>query len=163
MKRYLQFGAIVFCVIACSIGASAGSIDTFKYSTNVTGVSDTTVTGTFTFNTSTDTFTLAGLSFVGNSIFGGVSGTDTKPQSGTTFVLNETVDGYTVAYTIVVNLLTGTYTASGSITYGGTTGNFGYSQVPEGGAPLSYLAASGLVLLGGILLAGKQRRRLAEN
>jgi hypothetical protein len=121
------------------------------------------VQGTFSFNTATDTFTVAGLSFVGNSIFGGLSGSDTKPQSGTTFVLNENVDGYTVSYTIVLNPLTGTYTANGSITYGGTTGDFQFNQVPEGGTQLSYLAASGLVLFAGMLLAGKQRRQPAEN
>jgi len=161
MKYYFKFG-VVFCVIALSIGAFAGSIDTFSYSTNVSGVSNTTVQGAFTYNTSTGTFTLASLSFAGNSIFNGISGNDTKPQSGNTFVLNETIDGYTVSYTIVLNPLTGSYTANGSISYGGTKGSFNY-QVPEGGARLSYLLASGMALLAGIFLAGKQRRQPATN
>jgi hypothetical protein len=161
MKSYFKFG-VVFCVIALSTGAFAGSVDTFNYSTNLSGVSNTTVQGTFTYNTSTDTFTLASLSFAGNSIFNGISGNDTKPQSGNTFVLNETIDGYTVSYTIVLNPLTGSYTADGSISYGGTKGSFNY-QVPEGGARLSYLLASGMALFAGIFLAGKQRRQPATN
>jgi multidrug transporter EmrE-like cation transporter len=163
MKSHFKLGLLTVCMAAWSMSAFAGSIETFNYSTNLTGVSSTTVQGTFSFNTATDTFTVAGLSFVGNSIFGGLSGSDTKPQSGTTFVLNENVDGYTVSYTIVLNPLTGTYTANGSITYGGTTGDFQFNQVPEGGTQLSYLAASGLVLFAGMLLAGKQRRQPAEN
>jgi hypothetical protein len=161
MRFYFKLG-VASCVIALSIGASAGSIETFNYSAGVQGVSQTTVQATFNYNTSSDAFTLASLSFAGNSIFNGISGKDTTQQYGDTFLLKETVDGYTVSYTIVFNPLTGTYTANGSITYGGTTGTF-YNQVPEGGTQLSYLAASGLVLLGGILLAGKQRRRPAEN
>jgi hypothetical protein len=161
MRFYFKLG-VAFCVIALSIGASAGSIESFDYSAAVQGVSATTVQATFNYNTSTDAFTVASLSFAGNSIFDGVSGKDTTPQSGDTFLLKETVDGYTLSYTIVLNPLTGTYTANGSITYGGTTGTF-YSQVPEGGNQLYYLTASGLVLLGGILLTGKQRHRPAGN
>jgi hypothetical protein len=161
MKSYFKLG---FCVIALSIGAFAGSVETFNYSTSVNGVSNTTVQGTFTYNTATDTFTSAALSFVGNSIFGGLSGTDTKPQSGSTFVLNEMVDGYTVSYTIsLLNLLNGTYSAGGSISLGQTTGSFQFNQVPEGGTQLSYLAACGLVLFTGLWFAGKQRRCAAEN
>ncbi len=77
-------------------------------------------------------------------------------------MLNETVDGYTVSYTIVLNPLTGTYTCERKHLLRQNTGTFN-NQVPEGGAQLSYLAASGLVLFAGILLAGKQRRQLAEN
>jgi hypothetical protein len=162
MKSYFKLG-VLLCVIALSIGAYAGSIETFNYSTAVSGVSNTTVQGTFNFNTSTDTFTLASLSFVGNSIFGGLSGTIMNPQFGNTFVFNKIIDGYTVSYDIVLNPLNGSYTADGSITTGGTIGTFKYSQVPEGGARLSYLLASGLTLLAGIALAVKPRRRLAAN
>jgi len=161
MKVYFRIG-VAFCVIALSISAFAGSVETFNYSSNVTGVNNTTVQGTFNYNTSTDTFTLASLSFAGNSIFNGISGKDIQPQSGDTFVLNETISGYTVSYTIVLNPLTGTYTASGSISYGATKGMF-YNQVPEGGALLSYLLLSGSVLFCGIWLAGKQRRQFTEN
>lgn len=162
MKSYLKLG-VLFCLIALSVGAYAGSIETFNYSTTVAGVSNTRVQGTFNFNTSTDTFTLASLSFVGNSIFGGLSGTVTRPQFGNTFVFDKVINGYTVSYDIVFNPQNGSYTANGSISTGGTVGTFKYSQVPEGGARLSYLLASGLTLLAGIALAGKQRRRLAPN
>ena len=162
MKSYIQFG-VVICLISFSISAFAGSVETFNYSTTVGGVNDTTVQGTFNYNLSTNTYTLASLSFTGNSIFNGVSGKDLQPQSGNTFVLNETVDGYTVSYTIVLNPLTGAYTANGSISFNGTTGTIGFTRAPEGGAQLAYLAASGLALFAGIVLAGKQRRRPAEN
>lgn len=163
MKSYFKLG-VALCVIAFSIGASAGSIKTFNYSTVASGVSNTTVLGTFKYNTVTGTFTSESLSFVGNSIFGGLSGTVTKPQSGSTFLFNATLGGYTVSYTIVLNLLDpGSYTANGNITHGLTTARFAYGQVPEGGAQLSYLAASGLALFAGMLLAGKQRRRPLEN
>ena len=158
MKFYFKF-AVVFSVMALSLCASAGSITTMTYTTALNGVSNTTVTGTFNYNTATDTFTLASLSFAGNSIFGGLSGSDTKSQSGSTFVLNETVDGYTISYTIQLNGLNpNSYSANGSISIGSATGTFRFNQVPEGGAQLSYLLASGLVLCVGMLLAGKQRR-----
>ncbi|MGO9125718.1 MAG: hypothetical protein ACLP6G_12630 [Terriglobales bacterium] len=161
MKSYFKLG-VVFSVIALSIGASAGSVVTFDYTASLSGVSNTAVQGSFNYNTTTDTFTLASLSFKGNSIFNGIAGSDTVPQSGNTFVLNGTVDGYSILYTIVLNA-SGLYSVNGSISYGGTTGTFEFNQVPEGGSRLSYLAASGLVLCAGILLAGKQRRRPAEN
>ena len=82
MKSYFKFG-VVICVIAFSISAFAGSVETFNYSASVSGVNNTTVHGTFNYNTSTDTFTQASLTFAGNSIFNGISGTDTKPQKGT--------------------------------------------------------------------------------
>jgi hypothetical protein len=162
MKPYFKL-AVVACVVACSVAAYAGSVTTFNFNTNLNGVSSTTVQGTFSYNSATNTFTSAGLTFVGNSIFGGLSGTVTKPQSGTTFVFKQTINGYIVSYTIVFDPLTGSYTTYGSITYGGTTGTFQFNQVPEGGAQLSYLALSGLVLFAGIVLAGKQRRVPAEN
>jgi hypothetical protein len=164
MKSYFKFG-VLLCVIALSISAFAGSITTFKYSAVVSGVPNTTVNGTFKYNTSTDAFTSVSLSFVGNSIFGGLSGTVTKPQFGSNFVFNETVGGYTVSYNILLNVLNpGSYTAQGYIANGLTSGTFGFKrQVPDGGSQISYLLASGLVLFAGMLLAGKQRRRPAEN
>ncbi|MGA7380796.1 MAG: hypothetical protein WBQ09_12570 [Terriglobales bacterium] len=162
MKSYFKFG-VVSWVIALSISAFAGSIQTFDYSTPVTGVPKTTLDATFTYNDKTDTFTKETLTFEGG-VFNGVSVTITKPQKGDTFQFDKKVDGDTIVYTIVFNPLTGTYDAYGSITKGKTEGYFQYNTMaPEGGTQLSYLAASGLVLFAGILLAGKQRRQLAEN
>ncbi|MFZ0284527.1 MAG: hypothetical protein WAL32_04805 [Terriglobales bacterium] len=163
MKSYFKF-VVAFCVLALSICASAGSVQTFNYSANVTGVSNTTVQATFKYNTSTDTFTLASLAFSGNSIFDGIGGTVNQQQQGDTFIFSKTISGYTVSYTIVLNPLNGSYVAYGSIAYGSTKGAFQYDhQVPEGGTRFSYLAASGLTLFAGVVLAGKQRRRPAEN
>lgn len=162
VKSYLKL-AVTICVVAFSISAFAGSITTFTYSTAVSGVPNTTVQGTFSYNMVTDTFTSVSLSFVGNSVFGGLSGTVTKPQYGSNFVFNETIGGYTVSYNISLNELNpGFYTANGYITNGGATGTF-KQQMPEGGNRISYLIASGLVLFAGMLIAGKQRRLLAEN
>jgi hypothetical protein len=156
MKSYLKFG-LAFCVIAFSMSAFAGSVTEFDYSTNVTGGSNTTLKATFDYNTKTDTFTKETLTFVGG-IFNGVSVTITKPQHGDTFTFDKKVNGDTIAYTIVFNPLTGTYDAYGSITKGRNEGYFQYdTMAPEGGTQISYLAASGLALFAGILLAGKQR------
>lgn len=178
MKSYFQFG-VVFCVIALSIGASAGSfsnfddarnpgrmpnknVESFNYYTQLAGVPNCTLQASFTYNTKTDTFTKETLNFVGG-FFDGLSITITKAQHGDTFVLNKKVDGDTIAYTIVFNELAGTFEAYGTVSKGKHEGNFQYdTKAPEGGNQLSYLAASGLVLFAGILLAGKQRRRHAE-
>jgi hypothetical protein len=162
MKYNFKFG-VVISVMALSIGAFAGSVSTFDYSTNVTGVSNTTLQASFNYNAKTDTFTKETLTFVGG-IFDGVSVTITKPQHGDTFTFDKKVDGDTIAYTIMFNPLTGTYDAYGTITKGKKEGFFNYyTQSPEGGSQLSYLAASGLALFAGIVLAGKQRRQPAED
>lgn len=157
MKPYFKFG-VMLCVMALSISAFAGSITTVSYSAVLNGVPNTTVYGSFSYNTATDTFTSASLSFVGNSIFGGLSGTVNQPQYGSSFVLNETIAGYTVSYDILLNMLNpASYTAFGYISSGQGAGGF-RTQVPDGGSPISYLSAAGLVLFAGIILAGKQRR-----
>lgn len=164
MKSYIQLG-VALCVVALSVSAFAGSVTTGSYAASVSGVPNTTVYGTFSYNTSTDTYTSVSLSFVGNSIFGGLSGTVTQPQSGSRFVFDKTVGGYSVSYSILLDAMNpDSYTAQGYIVNGSASGTFGSKhQVPEGGSQISYLLASGLVLFAGILIAGKQRRRLAEN
>jgi hypothetical protein len=178
MKSYLKLG-VVICVIALSASAFAGSVsnlddpsdlrllpnanlENFNYSAKLSGVTGTTLDASFTYNKKTDTFTSETLTFVGG-IFNGVSVTITKAQHGDEFTFDKKVDGDTIAYTIIFNPQTGTYDAYGTITKGRNVGSFQHdTMAPEGGTQLSYLAASGLVLLAGILLAGK-RRRLAEN
>lgn len=163
MKSYLKFG-VVICVMAFSMSAFAGSVSQFSYDTGLTGVSNSTLQATFTYNSNSDTFTKETLTFSGG-IFNGVQVTITQPQHGDTFTFDKTVDGDLIAYTIVFNPLTGTYDAYGSISKGRSEGYFQHDtqQTPEGGTPLAYLAASGLALFAGILLAGKQRRQPAEN
>jgi len=162
MKSYIKSG-LVISVLALSISAFAGSVSTFDYSTKLTGVSNTSLQASFTYNTNTDTFTKETLTFVGG-IFDGVSVTITQPQHGDTFTFDKKVNGDTIDYTIVFNPLTGTYDAYGTITKGRNEGYFQYNtQSPEGGNALSYLAASALALFAGIVLAGKQRRQPAEN
>jgi hypothetical protein len=162
MKSHFKLG--VLCgVIAFSISVFAGSVTEFDYATNLTGGPNTTLKASFDYNSQTDTFTKETLTFVGG-VFDGVSVTITKPQNGDIFTFDKKVNGDTIAYTIVFNPLTGAYDAYGSITKGRNEGYFQYNTMaPEGGTQLSYLAASGLALFAGLVLAGKQRRQPAEN
>jgi hypothetical protein len=149
MKHVLKLGVAV-CVIAFSVSAFAGSISSFNYAASLNGLSNTTLHGNY-YNTGT--VTSASLSFVGNSIFGGLSGT--KAQ---------TAGAPNVSYAVAVNLLGESFNGNGQVFRGRPTmGTFHLTQVPEGGTLFSYLAASALALAGGILLAGKQRRQLARN
>src|SRR5277367_4892120 len=156
MKSCFQFG-VVFCVIALSIGAFAGSVshfddsrdlnrmpnnhvEIFNYDTQLTGVANSSLQATFTYNTKTDTFTKETLNFVGG-IFNGLSITITKAQQGDTFFFDKKVNGDTVAYTIVCNPLAGTFDAYGSVIKGKHEGYFQYdTMAPEDGNQLSYLA-----------------------
>lgn len=161
MRKYCKLvGLLLAMTMALSICAAAGSIVTVKYVTKLNGVSDTFVHGSITYNRATNTFVSVSLSFVGNSVFGGLKGTVTQPQSGTVFTFDKTVGGYKVSYNITLNpLAPGSYSADGSITKGLLMARWHKPQsVPEGGTALSYLLSSGLVLVGGIWLAGKQRR-----
>jgi len=145
--------------MAFVLPASAGSVQTFNYSTSVSGVNNTTLTGSFVYDTSNDTFSTGSLSFTGNSVFGGLHGTYNKSESGDSFVLSLSASGITLQYNITLNPLnTNQYWVTGTITRNGTTGTFAFTDVPEGGARYAYLVPAGIVIFGGILLAGFKRR-----
>ena len=146
MKFYFKFG-VAFCVIALAISASAGSLTTLNYEAIVSAPNATV----------SHSFNRESLSFVGNSIFGGPSGTVSKPQSS--LVLNAALGGSSHSNLMPNHLLPGSDSPAGMI---GKMRNPN-TQVPEGGSQLSYLLASGLALFAGIFIAGKQRRRLALN
>ena len=78
-------------------------------------------------------------------------------------MLNETVDGYTVSYTIVLNPLTGTYTCQRKHLLRQNHRICSYNTGAGRWRPTLLPSRFGLVLFAGILLAGKQHRQLAEN
>jgi hypothetical protein len=153
----------IFLVLV-SLPASAGSVNTFS---NVTlqGVSNTTVGGSFSFDTKTDQFSNISIAFSGNSIFAGIKATDSNsiqgfyiPGKGWLMSWVTTVKGDLVWYSVLYNPATGQFTASGGISNWQNQGNFNYLSVPEGGAMLGYLLLSGMAVFAGILMSDKKRR-----
>src|SRR5579863_3692492 len=152
-------------VVAVSLSAFANSNDCFS-NVNLTGVSGT-VSGGFTFNSSTDTFSNILLSFNGG-LFNGVKGSD--PNGGKAqwcsggwcgFTWHTNVGGDSIWNTVAVNLTNGQYKVSGDIynwKYQG--GDFNYLSVPEGGTTPTYLMLSGFAILAGLLISEKRRRAL---
>ena len=148
MKCYFKLG-VAFCVIALAICASAGSIS--GSASDASGA----VTGALHNNATTG----GPLSFVGNSIF--VSGAVSHPQFGSKLTLNASLGGNVLSGSLHNSLELGSDPTVPVTSARGGRGR--QQQVPEGGTQLSYLAASALVLFAGIFIAGKQRRRSAEN
>src|SRR5579863_4971140 len=153
----------MFLLLAC-LPASADSNNNFSNAT-LNGVSNTTVAGTFSFNSSTDQFSNISISFSGNSVFGGIKVSDPnsvkgiwKQGKGWMFSWLTLVKGDLVLYSVLFNPVTGQFTAGGGISNWQNQGNFNYMSVPEGGAIMSYLLLSGLAVFGGIFLSGRQRR-----
>ena len=152
----------MFCalfLLARSLSAYANSKDSFS---NVSLIGTTgTVSGSFTFNSSTDTFSNLTLSFNGG-MFGGDKASNAGGKAKCIlgvceFSWKEKLAGGWVSDTILFNLKTGQYEDFGGIYKGKNGGEFKYASVPEGGTPLSYLMLSGFVMLAGILISGKRR------
>lgn len=153
---------IVLVLCAVSIPAHADSV-TYNYTYNLISGNSTvgTVTGSFTFNSSTNTLSNATLT-INSSLFGNVTLTSVG-GSGFVFAFGGTVGGNYILYFITINPLnTSQYWVSGFILnstgVGGFSGN--YTSVPEGGAWYMYLVPSLLVMFGGMLLAGRRPRRV---
>jgi hypothetical protein len=146
------------CGVALLIGALAlpayASTIQGTYTASLTGVSSTTVQGSFTFNTATDVFS-GTLDFSGSSIFNGVA--ESFSQAGAcigpacALALGANVSGDTLVYAIALNESSGAYTAGGTIAstkvglwaYTGTAG----ASVPEGGSVALYLVLDIAALL----------------
>lgn len=155
--KFVRNAALLLMVFA--VPAWAGSINSYTFTTTVAGVQNTTVTGTFIYNTSTGMFSTGSLAFKGNSVFGGLHGSYNKSESGLSFVLNVKAGNITLQYLISLNPQNlNQFTASGTITRSSTTGTFSYALMPEGGTPFAYLISAGVVIFGGILLTGFRRR-----
>jgi len=170
MRRYfgiLSVG-VLFLVAAC-LPATAGSINSFSGVT-LQGVSNTTVSGTFSVN-STGLFSNISISFTGNSIFGGVNAVDSKSIQGIYiqgkgwwFSWWTKVGGNWICYSVLFNPNnpnTNQFWTGGLIVNGQNRGGYQYLEVPEGGAILSYLFLSGAAVFAGIAMSAKQRRQHA--
>ena len=162
-------GAVL--LLAAVLPASAGSIgSSYSDTFSVTGSKkQTTVTASFSFDTSTDkingTLAFAGGAFNVSDPF---SGTATCNKKNTACVYTFTTkdsNGDKLTYAITLNLSDGQYGALGGIAKGSNAGAFGgkgyaYASAPEGGSKFSYVAPGGLVIFGGILLTGLMRPRM---
>jgi hypothetical protein len=162
MKRYSKLAAMCgMFVLAVSICASAGSSDNF--SGPLTGVSNSTVTGSFSFNSATDQFTSVSLSFtsliLGDGKVGPLSINGTKGPNGQWsfqwwgFAKN----GDLVIYDVTLNA-NGSFQVAASVADRQNYGGFNYMSVPEGGSRLAYLFMSAAAVFGAILFSGKNRR-----
>src|SRR5580692_347814 len=162
MRRFKLATVCVMFLLAVSLSASACSGDCFS-NVNLTGVSGS-ASGSFTFNTSTDTFSNLSLSFNGG-VFNGITASD-KNGGGSCFLgvcgisWKTVVNGDTVWNTVVLNLKTGQYQDFGGIYNWKNQGTFNYLQVPEGGNSLVYLMLSSIALFAGFLTSRKRRRAL---
>lgn len=153
----------VMFLLAVSLSASACSGDCFT-NVNLSGSSGGNASGSFTFNTSTDTFSNLSVTFNGG-VFNGMSGSDAKGGGGCVlgicgFSWKTTVGGDTVWNTIILNLKTGQFEDLGGIYNWKNQGNFNYMSTPEGGNSLAYLLLCSIALFAAIFLSRKQRRPL---
>jgi hypothetical protein len=169
MRRCLKLASpLALFLLAVSLSASAGSTNNFS-NVSLTGVSGT-VSGSFSFNSSSNTFSAISLSFNGG-VFGGVHANNGGGKGACLLGVcgfswqTQLANGDWVWDSILLNLKTGQYRDSGGIYNSKNGGNFNRLPVPEGGAPLAYLGLSGVAMLAGILIAGKHRRsaRLAQS
>ena len=169
MRRCLKLASpLALFLLAASLSASADSTNSFN-NVSLTGVSGT-VSGSFSFNSSSNTFSAISLSFNGG-VFGGVNAQNGGGNGSCILGVcgfswqAQLANGNWVWDTILLNLKTGQYQDLGGIYNWKNGGNFNRLPVPEGGASLAYLGLSGVAMFAGILIAGKRRRsaRLAQS
>jgi|SRR5271165_2340439 len=163
MRRSYKLASIcaVSLLFMC-LPAFADSNDNFS-NVQLQGASGT-VSGSFTFNSQTDRFSNVSISFV-SPVFGTVNVNlgNFMGQQGWNGLWGFkwwglASNGDFVQYNVTLNA-NGTFQVSGGIAdWQGDHGTFNYLSVPEGGARLSYLTLSGLAILAGIFVSGKQRR-----
>jgi len=165
MRRYFGVLAVGALFLLACLPAAAGPINSFS-GVKLQGVSNTTVGGTFSFNTTTNQFSNISISFSGNSMFGGVNAAYNGSMKGIyvqgkgwLFSWLTKVGGNLIYYSVLFNPSTNQFAAAGWIVKGNNGGSFGYLSVPEGGAILSYMFLSGAAIFAGIVMSGKQRRQ----
>jgi hypothetical protein len=163
MGRHLKVLAVcaLFFLVA-ALPASAGTIYNFS-NVALTGSSGSSASGGFNFDPNTHVFSNVSISFNGGA-FGGVQANAPNGQGiylqgkGYLFSLLTTVQGNLVWSSILFDPSTGQFREWGGISNWKDYGGYDYMSVPEGGAELTYLLLSGIVVFGGILISGKQRR-----
>jgi hypothetical protein len=152
MMRSLKLASVSsLFLLAMSLSAFADSNNDFSGAT-LSGISATGASRSFAFSSSTDKFSNAHQSFGGNSISEGVK------------VTNRLLSGYFISE----GSFSGGSFSGGTFSNDSDEGLFGEDRltgedrkkwnVPEGGAEVTYLLLSGIAVLGGILISGKQRR-----
>jgi uncharacterized protein YjbI with pentapeptide repeats len=162
MMRSLKLASVTaLFLLAMSLSAFADSNNDFSGAT-LSGISATGASGSFAFSSSTDKFSNAAQSFGRNSISEGVK------------VTNRLMSGYFISErSFSGGSFSGGSFSGGSFSGGTFSGDsdeglFGEDRlsgkhrkkwnVPEGGAEVTYLLLSGIAMLAGILISGKQRR-----
>jgi len=173
-SRWAVVGVSLLVLAAVALPARADSIETYSFANTPlvgVGVSNTTASGSFSYDSGTHAITGATLTLNGGS-FGNLTVNLGSPIGGnqyayvfSTNVLNPQTGTMTsVTFTVFLNKSFQVIGVSGLVVdlKAGIGGIFGTDrfQVPEGGNWLGYLAPSSLVLLGALLLAGKQERAL---
>lgn len=164
MGRQLKiFAVCALFLLVVSLPASASSVCNFS-SVKLTGNSGSNVSGTFTFDPSTNSFSNISMSFNGG-VFNNVLANDPKggkgiylPGQGYLFTWITNVKGDWLWCSMLFNPSTGQFQEWGGISNGNSYGRFDYLSVPEGGTELTYLMLSGIAVFGGILVSNKQRR-----
>jgi hypothetical protein len=152
MMRSLKLASVFsLFLLAMSLSAFADSSNDFSGAT-LSGISATGASGSFAFSSSTDKFSNAPQSFDRNSISEGVK------------VTNRLMSGYFISE----GSFSGGSFSGGTVSDDSDEGLFGEDRlsgqhrkkwnVPEGGADVTYLLLSGIAVLAGILISGKQRR-----
>jgi hypothetical protein len=155
MMRSLKLASVFsLFLLAMSLSAFADSSNDFSGAT-LSGISATGASGSFAFSSSTDKFSNAPQFFGGNSIFEGVK------------VTNRLTSGYFISE----GSFSGGSFSGGTFSddsdrisldekhrHHGCEGREHCHSVPEGGTEPAYLLLSGVAVLAGILISGKQRR-----
>ena len=161
MKRYFKLAAICAAfVLSVAMFASAGSTDNF--SGPLAGVSNSTVTGSFSFNSVTDQFTGVSISFTspilgnGNVDPGSLNGIKGSNGQWSFQWLGFANNGDLVIYAATLNA-NGTFQVSGDVSNWQKYGSFNMA-VPEGSSGFAYLFMSAIAVFGAISVSGKHRR-----
>jgi hypothetical protein len=147
MVKSLKLASVSALFLLVSLSAFADPINDFSGAT-LSGISAAGASGSFAFSSSTDKFSNAPHSFGGNSISEGVKVTDRL--MGGYFISEGSFSAGTFSDDSDEGFL-------GEDRFGDKHGKKRWN-VPEGGAEVTYLLLSGIAVLAGILISGKQRR-----
>jgi hypothetical protein len=161
MKRYLKLAAICAAfVLSATIFASAGSDN---FSGPLVGVNNSTVSGSFSFNSTTDQFTGVSLSFTspilgnGNVNPGSLNGTKGSNGQWSFQWWGFAGNGDVVIYDATLNT-NGTFQVTADVSNWQKYGSFNYMSVPEGSSGFAYLFMSAIAVFGTIFVSGRRRR-----
>lgn len=158
-RRSLTLAGIglLFLSIVC-LPARADSISNFNFATSLVGATGS-VSGSFIYDATTNTFLTASITF-SSPVFGNFTVPAPNTQNGFLFVFGQNVASTSFLYSILLNPFNlSQFWVNGAVwnTHGNWAG-YNYRQVPEGADWFLYLIPAATVLLGAVVLAGKQRQ-----